>query len=75
MKKNATLTVTGLPDDFPWYDVPKAGGGGNIPNDFTITKCPLHIPHGRKVIRMNRIYNNIFHTIVLQNIPKLVFLV
>jgi hypothetical protein len=42
---------------------------------FKITKRPLNIPNGRKIFQMTRIYNNNFHSNVLQSILKLGFLV
>jgi hypothetical protein len=41
---------------------------------YKITKCPLNIPDGRKILPMEIIYNIIFHSEVLPNIPELVFL-
>jgi hypothetical protein len=50
-------------------------GWENILNDHKITKCPYYIPSGRQMLYLTRIYRNIFHSKVLQNIPKLGFLV
>jgi hypothetical protein len=44
-----------------------------MPNYYKITKCPYDIPNGSKLLLMTRPYQNIFHSKVLQNIPKLVF--
>jgi hypothetical protein len=49
--------------------------GENIPNDNTITKYPQNIPNSTKIFPMTRIYNNIFLSKVLKNIPNLGFLV
>jgi hypothetical protein len=37
---------------------------------YKIIKCPLNIPNGRKVFQMSRIYNNNFHSKVLQKVHK-----
>jgi hypothetical protein len=55
------------------YNITKQGE--NIPNDDKITKCPKNISNGRKIVYMTRMFNNIFHSKVLPNIPKLGFLV
>jgi hypothetical protein len=40
-----------------------------------LPKCPVNIQYGCKIFQMDKMYNNIFHSKVLHNIPKLVVLV
>jgi hypothetical protein len=40
--------------------------GKNTPNDYKITKWPQNIPNGRKILQMTKIYQNNFHSKVLQ---------
>jgi hypothetical protein len=70
-KWNLILWRTGLPD-FSLYNIPK--WGKNTPNDYKIIKCPLNLPSGQKIFQIN-IFKNILDYKVLQNIPKLLFLV
>jgi hypothetical protein len=53
--------LPGLPD-FSWYNIPKTG----IPTD---------LPNVHKTYQMAIKYTNIFHFKILQNLPKLGFLV
>jgi hypothetical protein len=62
----------GLPD-FSCYNIPEREKIYQMTT--IIAKCPLNIPNGRKIFLVARIYINIFHSEVLQNIPKLGFLV
>jgi hypothetical protein len=55
----------GLPS-FYWYNVPKWG---------KIYQMTSELPNPHKIYQITRMYNNIFHSKVLQNKPKLGFLV
>jgi hypothetical protein len=62
----------GLPD-FSLYNTPKLGK--NIPKDHKMYQMTVNIPKGRKISQMATKYVNIFHCKVLQNLPKLRFLI
>jgi hypothetical protein len=52
-----------------------AKAGENMPNCHQNTKRPWNVPNGRNIFQMDIEYTNLFHSKVLQNLPKLGFLV